>query len=48
MNESQATIVTHTFCCGDCWETTDVHVPEGTKVEPPKCDNCGSSNMTEE
>lgn len=45
---SEVTIVTHSFMCGDCWETTDVHVPEGSKVEPPKCSHCGSTNVEEQ
>lgn len=40
-----STIVTHTFQCRHCHETTDVHTEDGSDVVAPECEYCGSLDM---
>lgn len=48
LKESMNTIVTHTYRCADCGDTTDIHVEDGKDFEAPECQHCGSSNTEEE
>lgn len=42
------TIVTHTFLCEDCFNTTELHLEDGADVVTPQCEHCDSSNMSKE
>ena len=38
-------IVTHTYFCHDCLDTTEIHIEDKLEVSEPACEHCGSKNV---
>lgn len=42
------TIVTHSYFCRDCQETTELHREDGVDIVEPRCEHCDSANLEKE